>query len=207
MYSTAPRTASVMVLLITVWINGLKRINVWVFTQGLCVCGRFDESLWRGVDLEGLTHMGPALQQVLKTGVRRLRCPRSFVEEQHFTGTGWVQQLDLLSPDVLCRVNFSQGDEILCTDSNYSEYVYEVFMCMNFVWIFMVGNNVIVHSSFTCLSPERGEWTDACFKGTAWWCCLYLFCHSARCRSFRWICPAPSSPPPLWRASSVAAGC
>lgn len=52
------------------------------------MCGRFDESLWRGVDLEGLTHMGPALQQVLKTGVRRLRCPRSFVEEQHFTGTG-----------------------------------------------------------------------------------------------------------------------
>ncbi|KAE8284757.1 S-phase kinase-associated protein 2 [Larimichthys crocea] len=59
----------------------------------------FDESLWRGVDLEGLTHMGPALQQVLKTGVRRLRCPRSFVEEQHFTGTGPLQivQMDLSS--------------------------------------------------------------------------------------------------------------
>lgn len=54
----------------------------------LCVPPRFDESLWRSVDLEGMTHVDPALQQVLKTGVRRLRCPRSFVEEQHFTGAG-----------------------------------------------------------------------------------------------------------------------
>ncbi|XP_035524471.1 S-phase kinase-associated protein 2 [Morone saxatilis] len=59
----------------------------------------FDESLWRSVDLEGLTHMGPALQQVLKTRVRRLRCPRSFVEELHFTGEGPLQivEMDLSS--------------------------------------------------------------------------------------------------------------
>ncbi|XP_067430010.1 S-phase kinase-associated protein 2 [Thunnus thynnus] len=59
----------------------------------------FDETLWHSVDLEGLTHMGPALQQVLKTGVRRLRCPRSFVEDLHFTGTGTLQitELDLSS--------------------------------------------------------------------------------------------------------------
>ncbi|KAM9338348.1 S-phase kinase-associated protein 2 [Symphorus nematophorus] len=59
----------------------------------------FDESLWRSVDLEGVTHMGPALQQVLKTGVRRLRCPRSFVENQQFTGSGPLQiaELDLSS--------------------------------------------------------------------------------------------------------------
>ncbi|XP_038589623.1 S-phase kinase-associated protein 2 [Micropterus salmoides] len=59
----------------------------------------FDESLWHSVDLEGLTHMGPALQQVLKTGIRRLRCPRSFVEELHFTGTGPLQivEMDLSS--------------------------------------------------------------------------------------------------------------
>ncbi|KAG7240897.1 hypothetical protein INR49_023471 [Caranx melampygus] len=59
----------------------------------------FDESLWHSVDLEGLTHMGAALQQVLKTGVRRLRCPRSFVEELHLTGSGSLQmsQLDLSS--------------------------------------------------------------------------------------------------------------
>ncbi|XP_040053194.1 S-phase kinase-associated protein 2 isoform X1 [Gasterosteus aculeatus] len=60
------------------------------------VCQRWrrialDESLWHSVDLEGLTHTGPALQQVLKTGVRMLRCPRSFVEELHFTGTGPLQ--------------------------------------------------------------------------------------------------------------------
>ncbi|XP_070706899.1 S-phase kinase-associated protein 2 isoform X2 [Pempheris klunzingeri] len=62
-------------------------------------CLAFDESLWHSVDLEQLTHMGPALQQVLKTGVRRLRCPRSFVEELHFTITGQLQivQLDLSS--------------------------------------------------------------------------------------------------------------
>lgn len=53
-----------------------------------CVRPRLDESLWRSVDLEGLTHMDPALQQVLKTGVQRLRCPRSFVEELRFTDTG-----------------------------------------------------------------------------------------------------------------------
>ncbi|XP_040915635.1 S-phase kinase-associated protein 2 [Toxotes jaculatrix] len=59
----------------------------------------FDESLWHSVDLEGLTHMGAALQQVLKTRVQRLRCPRSFVEELHFTGTGPLQivQMDLSS--------------------------------------------------------------------------------------------------------------
>ncbi|XP_076019809.1 S-phase kinase-associated protein 2 [Genypterus blacodes] len=59
----------------------------------------FDESLWHSVDLEGLTNMGPAMQQVLKTGVRRLRCPRSFIEDQYFTGTSSLQivQLDLSS--------------------------------------------------------------------------------------------------------------
>ncbi|XP_041816401.1 S-phase kinase-associated protein 2 isoform X2 [Chelmon rostratus] len=59
----------------------------------------FDDSLWRSVDLEGLTHIGPALQQVLKTGVHRLRCPRSFVEELDFTGEGPLQmvQMDLSS--------------------------------------------------------------------------------------------------------------
>lgn len=59
----------------------------------------FDESLWHSVDLEGLTHMDSALQQVLKTGVRRLRCPRSFVEETHFSRKSPLQivQLDLSS--------------------------------------------------------------------------------------------------------------
>ncbi|KAM6975513.1 S-phase kinase-associated protein 2 [Tautogolabrus adspersus] len=59
----------------------------------------FDESLWHSVDLEGLTHMGQALQQVLNIGVCRLRCPRSFVEETNFTGTGALQivELDLSS--------------------------------------------------------------------------------------------------------------
>ncbi|CAL1568157.1 unnamed protein product [Knipowitschia caucasica] len=62
-------------------------------------CVVFDESLWQSVDLEGLTHMGPALQNVLKTGVRRLRCPRAFVEELQFTSTGSLNlvQLDLSS--------------------------------------------------------------------------------------------------------------
>lgn len=59
----------------------------------------FDESLWHSVDLEGLIHMGPALQQVLKTGVRRLRCPRAFVDELQFTSTGPIPlvQMDLSS--------------------------------------------------------------------------------------------------------------
>lgn len=59
----------------------------------------FDESLWHSVDLEGLTHMGPALQQVLKTGVRQLRCPRAFVDELQFKSTGPLQvvQMDLSS--------------------------------------------------------------------------------------------------------------
>lgn len=47
---------------------------------------RFDESLWHSVDLEGVTEMAPALQQVLKTGVRRLRCPRSFINDLQLTG-------------------------------------------------------------------------------------------------------------------------
>ncbi|XP_054468590.1 S-phase kinase-associated protein 2 isoform X2 [Anoplopoma fimbria] len=78
----------------------LLRILFYIPLQDLLrmstVCMRwhrlaFDESLWHSVDLEGLTHVGPALQQVLKTGVRMLRCPRSFVEELLFTGTGPLQ--------------------------------------------------------------------------------------------------------------------
>ncbi|XP_069370290.1 S-phase kinase-associated protein 2 isoform X2 [Paralichthys olivaceus] len=68
------------------------------------VCRRWhrlvlDESLWHSVDLEGLTHMGAALQQVLNTGVRRLRCPRSFVENLLFSTSSPLQlvQLDLSS--------------------------------------------------------------------------------------------------------------
>ncbi|KAK7895810.1 hypothetical protein WMY93_021135 [Mugilogobius chulae] len=59
----------------------------------------FDESLWQSVDLEGLTHMGSALQHVLKTGVRRLRCPRAFVEDLQFTSARPLQvvQMDLSS--------------------------------------------------------------------------------------------------------------
>ncbi|XP_029283911.1 S-phase kinase-associated protein 2 isoform X2 [Cottoperca gobio] len=86
----------------------LLRILFYIPLQDLLsmsiVCKRwhrlaFDESLWHSVDLEGLTQMGPALQQVLKNGVRMLRCPRSFVEELHFTVTGPLQivRMDLSS--------------------------------------------------------------------------------------------------------------
>ncbi|XP_029371219.1 S-phase kinase-associated protein 2 isoform X2 [Echeneis naucrates] len=47
------------------------------------------------VDLEGLTHMDMALQQVLKTGVCRLRCPRCFVEELHCTGVSSLSLVEL----------------------------------------------------------------------------------------------------------------
>lgn len=57
-----------------------------------CSGFRLDECLWRSVDLEGLVHVGPALQRVLKTGVRRLRCPRAFVEELHFSDVRWVRE-------------------------------------------------------------------------------------------------------------------
>ncbi|XP_037609769.1 S-phase kinase-associated protein 2 isoform X2 [Sebastes umbrosus] len=80
----------------------LLRILFYIPLQDLLkmstVCQRwhrlaFDESLWHSVDLEGLTHAGPALQQVLKTGIRMLRCPRSFVEELHFTGSSPLQMV------------------------------------------------------------------------------------------------------------------
>uniref|UniRef100_A0A8C7ZHN0 S-phase kinase-associated protein 2 n=1 Tax=Oryzias sinensis TaxID=183150 RepID=A0A8C7ZHN0_9TELE len=82
----------------------LLRIYFYLPLQDLLrvslVCKRwhrlaFDESLWQSVDLQGLTNMGPALQQVLRTGVRRLRCPRAFVEEQQFAGTEPLQLLDM----------------------------------------------------------------------------------------------------------------
>ncbi|KAF1377182.1 hypothetical protein PFLUV_G00197950 [Perca fluviatilis] len=86
----------------------LLRILFYIPLQDLLrmtiVCKRwhrlaFDESLWHSVDLEGLTDTSSALQQVLKTGVRMLRCPRSFVEELDFTGIGPLQivRLDLSS--------------------------------------------------------------------------------------------------------------
>ncbi|KAM8829103.1 S-phase kinase-associated protein 2 [Spinachia spinachia] len=81
------------------------------------VCQRWrrialDESLWHSVDLEGLTHMGPALQQVLKTGVRMLRCPRSFVEELHLPATGPLQVVVMdLSSSIIPTVSL---ESILC---------------------------------------------------------------------------------------------
>ncbi|KAK5851593.1 hypothetical protein PBY51_023136 [Eleginops maclovinus] len=99
----------------------LLRILFYIPLQDLLrmstVCKRwhrlaFDESLWHSVDLEGLTHVGPALQQVLKTGVRMLRCPRSFMEEFHFTGSGPLQivLMDLSSS----MIPSSSLESILC---------------------------------------------------------------------------------------------
>ncbi|XP_068430521.1 S-phase kinase-associated protein 2 isoform X2 [Clinocottus analis] len=70
----------------------------------------FDESLWHSVDLEGLTHMGPALQQVLKTGVRMLRCPRSFIEELLVTGPLQITVMDLSSS----IIPLSSLESIIC---------------------------------------------------------------------------------------------
>ncbi|KAI4787205.1 hypothetical protein KUCAC02_036620, partial [Chaenocephalus aceratus] len=72
----------------------LLRILFYVPLQDLCrmssVCKRWHRL---AVDLEGLTHVGPALQQVLKNGVHMLRCPRSFVEDFHFSGSGPLQMV------------------------------------------------------------------------------------------------------------------
>ncbi|XP_051907829.1 S-phase kinase-associated protein 2 [Hippocampus zosterae] len=59
----------------------------------------FDESLWHSVDLEGVSEMAPALRQALKTGVRRLRCPRSFINDLQLTGMCALQiaEMDLSS--------------------------------------------------------------------------------------------------------------
>uniref|UniRef100_A0A3Q4GGP0 S-phase kinase-associated protein 2, E3 ubiquitin protein ligase n=1 Tax=Neolamprologus brichardi TaxID=32507 RepID=A0A3Q4GGP0_NEOBR len=72
----------------------------------------FDESLWHSVDLEGMTHTAPALQQVLRTGIRRLRCPQkcSFLSFPLYSSLQ-VVQLDLSSSiiptlaleDIICR--------------------------------------------------------------------------------------------------------
>uniref|UniRef100_A0A8C6NIG4 S-phase kinase-associated protein 2 n=2 Tax=Nothobranchius TaxID=28779 RepID=A0A8C6NIG4_NOTFU len=56
-----------------------------------------DESLWYSVDLEGLTHVGPALQQVLRTGVRRLRCPRPGLGSGPSSSPLQIVELDLSS--------------------------------------------------------------------------------------------------------------
>ncbi|KAK0154125.1 S-phase kinase-associated protein 2 [Merluccius polli] len=43
----------------------------------------FDESLWHSVDLDGVTNMAAALELLLTAGVRRLRCPRTFIQDLH----------------------------------------------------------------------------------------------------------------------------
>ncbi|CAG5867164.1 unnamed protein product [Menidia menidia] len=58
-------------------------------------CLAFDESLWHSVDLEGLTDAGPALQQVLRTGICRLRCPHAFVEELTLKGIGPLKIVEM----------------------------------------------------------------------------------------------------------------
>ncbi|XP_061589586.1 S-phase kinase-associated protein 2 [Cololabis saira] len=84
----------------------LLRIYFYVSLQDLlkvsAVCKRWhrlalDESLWSSVDLEGTTRLVPALQQVLTTGVRRLRCPRTFGtgDTLHFPGQDLLQIVEL----------------------------------------------------------------------------------------------------------------
>ncbi|XP_053721055.1 S-phase kinase-associated protein 2 isoform X1 [Synchiropus splendidus] len=62
----------------------------------------FDESLWNSVDLVGMSSAGPALQQLLKNKVRRLRCPRTFVGDLQLSEHGTLQlvQLDLSSSTI-----------------------------------------------------------------------------------------------------------
>ncbi|XP_068190777.1 S-phase kinase-associated protein 2 [Antennarius striatus] len=89
----------------------LLRISSYLCLQDLLrmslVCKRWrrvalDKALWASVDLEGSTHTDAALQQVLRNGVRRLRCPRSFIERSHFTGSGplLMVQMDLSSSSI-----------------------------------------------------------------------------------------------------------
>ncbi|CAL8405771.1 unnamed protein product [Arctogadus glacialis] len=57
----------------------------------------FDESLWYSVDLEGVTNMAAALELLLSRGTRRLRCPRTVIQELTFVNMSPVQvvQMDL----------------------------------------------------------------------------------------------------------------
>ncbi|XP_062334260.1 S-phase kinase-associated protein 2 [Osmerus eperlanus] len=70
----------------------------------------FDETLWQSVDLVGITQLDCALGQVLTAGVKRLRCPHTFLGEPHFTNKGrlHVQHMDLssctASPSVLLDI-------------------------------------------------------------------------------------------------------
>lgn len=71
----------------------------------------FDESLWHSVDLEGVTNMAAALELLLTTGVRRLRCPRTVIQELQFVDSSPVSvvQLDLSH----CNVPTETLDAIL----------------------------------------------------------------------------------------------
>lgn len=64
-------------------------------------------------------------------------------------------------------------------------------------------------SGFSSTGSELMEtpfFTNETFSPTLSTLQLLVFL-SAHCRWSSWICPAPSSPPQPWRASSVSAGC
>ncbi|KAG7273763.1 hypothetical protein CRUP_003263 [Coryphaenoides rupestris] len=61
-------------------------------TEPFVLSRRYDESLWHSVDLDGGTNMAAALQLLLGAGVRRLRCPRSAIQELQLVNSSHLSQ-------------------------------------------------------------------------------------------------------------------
>ncbi|XP_061633659.1 S-phase kinase-associated protein 2-like isoform X6 [Phyllopteryx taeniolatus] len=87
----------------------------------------FDESLWHSVDLHGVINTGLALEQVLKTGVRRLSCPGVHIDNRYLSN--------------MCRLKITEMD-LSMTEINTTTLERIIDCCTRLECLSLSGMNI-----------------------------------------------------------------
>ncbi|XP_061633660.1 S-phase kinase-associated protein 2-like isoform X7 [Phyllopteryx taeniolatus] len=98
----------------------------------------FDESLWHSVDLHGVINTGLALEQVLKTGVRRLSCPGVHIDNRYLSN--------------MCRLKITEMD-LSMTEINTTTLERIIDCCTRLECLSLSGMNISCGTLLSLLRP------------------------------------------------------